>query len=111
MIYNKTSEGSIFKCEECKSIHIEFHNLNINFSSEEKYTEFAKHIHNIDGEKWASLNTSTPYKRKIMIPIGTGNCNFILHPGELENLKNLCQLNLFDSKFHFTKELLEYCLN
>lgn len=111
MIYNKTSKGSIFNCEECKSIHIEFNNLNINFSSKEKYLFFAEHIHSIDGFKWADLNKDTSYTRKIMIPIGNGNCNFMLHPWELEDLKKLCTLNLFEPKFEFSTELLDYSLN
>ncbi|PKQ63765.1 hypothetical protein BZG02_06975 [Labilibaculum filiforme] len=95
MIYNRISNGSLFRCDSCKLIHLEFNNININFPSEEKYQQFAEYIHELDIEKVVQKNAHSPYHRKIIIPINGGACNYILHAGELSDLKRLCirQLN------------------
>lgn len=111
MIYNRTSNGSLFKCDDCNSIHLEFNNLNINFSNSTKYEEFARFLHQLNADEWVEINKNTPYQRKIMIPLGTGNLNFILHAGELEDLKRLCIKNLEPDIIQFKELLIDYCLN
>lgn len=111
MIYNRTSNGSLFKCDSCQSIHLEFNNMNINFSNEEKYYQFAEYIHELDGAEVVRLNRNSPYQRKIVIPIGGGGCNFILHQGELEDLKRLCIRSLRRGVVNISKLEIDFSLN
>ena len=90
---------------------MEFNNININFSTTEKYHEFADYIHNIDPKDWLEYNQNSPYLRKIVIPIGNGGCNFMLHPGELEDLKRLCIKDLKRSIVTVTQLNIDYSLN
>ncbi|MGQ1910972.1 DUF6686 family protein [Marinifilum sp. RC60d5] len=111
MVYNKTSNGSVFKCDSYQSIHLEFNNININFSNEIKYHQFADYVHDINIEQTEKENENSPYHRKIMIPIGSGACNFIMHGGELEDLKRLCIQRLNDNILSFTKLEIDFSLN
>lgn len=110
-IYNKTSNGSVFKCATCSSIHLEFNNLNINFSTEEKYQQFVEYIHEIDVDSAERTNASLPYQRKIAIPIGGGGCNFVLHSGELEDLKRLCISRLGTGIVNLSALEIDFSLN
>jgi hypothetical protein len=85
--------------------------MNINFSTKDSYQRFADYIHSINIEAVVKQNVHTPYQRKIVIPIGGGGCNFILHPGELEDLKRLCISNLNKSVVAFGELNLDYSLN
>ncbi|MPQ46999.1 hypothetical protein GCQ56_08215 [Marinifilum sp. N1E240] len=111
MIYNRTSNGSLFRCDSCQSIHMEFNNMNINFTTEEKYLQFADYIHEISIDAALQQNAHSPYQRKIVIPIGGGGCNFMLHPGELEDLKRLCISNLNKSIVSLGELKIDYSLN
>jgi hypothetical protein len=85
--------------------------LNINFSSSLKYEEFAEFLHQLDADEWISVNKDTPYQRKIMIPLGKGNINFMLHAGELEDLKRLCIRHLEADLIPFKELRIDYSLN
>ena len=85
---NQTKNGSLYVCPKCDKIHIEFNNLNFNFSNKE-YTAFVRYISNLNGAFWEKENSNTNYKRKIIIPIGNDNFNIVLNNGELEELKLL----------------------
>ena len=111
MVYNRTSNGSLFRCEKCQSIHLEFNNLNINFSNPNNYHEFAKYLHQINADEWVRINKDSPYHRKIVIPLGNGNANFMLHAGELEDLKRLCIKSLTQNLIHISQLNIDYSLN
>ncbi|WP_321281794.1 DUF6686 family protein [Marinifilum fragile] len=111
MIYNRTSNGCLFKCDSCQSIHMEFNNMNINFSSKDKYYQFAEYLHDINIAAAVKQNAHSPYQRKIVIPIGSGSCNFMLHPGELEDLKRLCLLRLDTNILNMSKLEIDFSLN
>jgi len=111
MLYNRTSNGSIFQCDSCSMIHLEFNNLNINFSTKEKYQEFAAYVHEINVSNSLHRNQHLPYERKIVIPIGGGGCNFVLHPGELEDLRRLCIRTLAQNIVRIPELNIDYSLN
>ncbi|WP_421919306.1 DUF6686 family protein [Marinifilum sp.] len=111
MIYNRTSNGCLFKCDSCQSIHLEFNNININFSSIDSYYKFAEYLRDINIDATLKQNVHSPYQRKIVIPIGGGGCNFMLHPGELEDLKRLCLWNLEKNTLNISKLEIDFSLN
>ncbi len=111
MIYHKTSAGTLFRCDTCKLIHLEFNNLNINFKDKESYYEFVDYINKIDGRKIESQNSNSPYSRKIFIPIGSGGCNFLLNSRELEELRYLCIRDLERPTIRLSKLAIECGLN
>nr|WP_320120737.1 DUF6686 family protein [uncultured Marinifilum sp.] len=92
-------------------MHLEFNNININFSNESKYHQFADYVHALNGEEIEKENVNAPYYRKILIQIGGGACNFILHKGELEDLKRLCIRRLNKKSRNFTKLEIDFSLN
>ena len=96
-ITNKTANGKVFKCVKCSLIHIEFKNLNFNFT-QLQYNHFANYILGLEGEKWEYLNRNTIYVRKIIIPIGHQNFNFILNNTELTEFKLLLSVYQSDAK-------------
>jgi len=85
---NKTQNGQIFKCDKCKAIHIEYKNLNFNFSVEQ-FDHFADYLTKLDGKYWENKNKNSQFKRKIIIPIGYNSFKVLLTRDELEELKNL----------------------
>lgn len=87
-VSNKTENGKVFKCSNCEAIHIEYKNLNFNFS-EEQYKHFADCILELDGIEWEHKNRNSHYRRKIIIPIGHKNVNVLLNNVELQELKQL----------------------
>jgi len=87
-LINKTENGRVFKCSNCGAIHVEYKNLNFNFS-EEQYQHFAKYINELDGSEWEYKNRNSYYRRKIIIPIGHKNFNVLLNNNELQELKQL----------------------
>lgn len=87
-IFNKTTHGTIFRCGKCNKIHIEFGNLNFNFT-EKEFREFAAYIQKMDGKYWECQNAASVFTRKIRIPIGEANFCFLLNSRELQQLKEL----------------------
>jgi hypothetical protein len=85
---NQTENGKIFRCPGCNKIHIEYKNLNFNFSDKE-YKHFANYFKELDGQYWEKTNINMPYLRKIIVPIGHKNVNILLNNTELQELKNL----------------------
>ncbi|ALO17341.1 hypothetical protein L21SP5_03744 [Salinivirga cyanobacteriivorans] len=66
-IISQTINGKIFKCTSCSAIHIEYKNINFNFS-QIQYNHFKKIILKIDGKEFEERNRHTVYRRKIIIP-------------------------------------------
>ena len=91
-LVNQSANGSVFKCNSCNKIHIEYKNLNFNFDQEE-YEHFVNYISKLDGKKWEAKNKNQIYNRKIIISIQHKTFNILLHNYELLELKQLLQLN------------------
>ncbi len=87
-IYSETRNGKVFRCSSCNQIHIEYKNLNFNFSNAE-YDFFANYFLKLDGDLWEERNKDTHYSRKIIVPVSHKNLNIILNKEELEELKIL----------------------
>lgn len=87
-IFNQTAHGKVFLCRSCKKIHVEFNNINFNFSKEE-YLHFSKYINELNGDYWEKINTHSSYRRKILIPLDHRNYNLLLNKEELAELKIL----------------------
>jgi len=87
-IINRTQNGQVFRCSKCKAIHIEYKNLNFNFT-DRQFSEFAEYINSLDGEKWEEINQNSQFKRKIIIPTGNQIFRVLLSNEELNELKKL----------------------
>ncbi len=85
---NLTKNGQVFKCSKCNRIHIEFKNLNFNFS-EKQFAHFASYLSEINPDEREKDNAHLIYKRKIIIPIGNKQVNIMLNKAELIELKQL----------------------
>lgn len=105
-VFNETENGKIYQCECCNNIYIEYKNLNFLFN-EKEYKYFANFIRNLDGKHWEERNSKSPFKRKIVIPIGHKNVRVLLNNKELQELKKLLPPDLNKShlkeipKFNF----------
>ena len=84
----ETQNGKIFKCEKCNAVHVEYKNLNFNFK-EQDFWKFAEYIQNLDGEEWTMRNSTSNFKRKIIIPVGSQIFNALLDVKELSELRSL----------------------
>lgn len=88
IIIQQTVNGKVFKCSKCNLIHVEFKNLNFNFTLAQ-YEHFADYILKLDGSEWEDINRDSSYLRKIMIPIGHQNFNIMFNNEELKEFNNL----------------------
>ena len=89
-LINRTRNGQVFMCSTCKKIHIEFKNLNFNFT-EEQYDEFSAYIQDLNGSVWERHNSHSHFHRKIIIPINHDCFRVLLDQTELIELKSLLQ--------------------
>lgn len=87
-VISRTLNGKIFHCHTCNKIHIEYKNLNFNFS-EDEFIFFKDYFLKLDPEKWEKINRDTCYCRKVMIPIGHKNFTAMFHAAEIYELKEL----------------------
>lgn len=87
-IINKTNCGLVFRCNQCKKIHIEFNNINLNFT-EDEYERFSDYIHHLDGQYWEEMNVDSLFRRKIRIPINATPICLML---TVDELSALCKL-------------------
>ena len=95
-LLSKTKNGQIYKCPNCNKIHVEFNNLNFNFS-QKQFDKFTEYILNLNGTKWEEKNKASFYQRKIIIPIGHNSFNVLLNNSELIELKQLFNISLAES--------------
>ena len=93
ILSNETKNGKVFKCSHCNAIHIEYKNLNFNFSKKQ-YKNFVNYILELDGEEWEYRNRNSNYRRKIIIPIGHKNFNVLINKEELLELKQLFKVTV-----------------
>jgi hypothetical protein len=87
-----TRHGKVFICNQCDAIHIEFKNLNFNFS-QSQYDSFANYLSKIDGESWERKNKDSKFNRKIIIPLGNSGANMLLSNDELLELRALLSIS------------------
>ncbi|MFT4752679.1 MAG: hypothetical protein ACI9GM_001191 [Salibacteraceae bacterium] len=87
-LINKTENGILFFCNGCKLLHLEFKNISLNFTKQQ-LNDFYEHVEKLDGSSWELANQSSPFRRKIVIPLFNGNFNFMINLEELIELKNL----------------------
>jgi hypothetical protein len=92
-VINRTPNGLVYYCSGCKLIHIEFKNLNFNFTKREMKT-FIKYMRNVKGEEWEERNKHSPFDRKIVIPITDDNFNFLLNSIELSEFQELLNIEI-----------------
>ncbi len=104
-LFSKTENGKVFICSKCNQIHVEYKNLNFNFSQKD-YIYFTNYFLKIKADEWEYKNKDTFYKRKIIIPLGHKNFNMMLNKEELIELKELLssknhqsQLELISTSF------------
>jgi len=91
-IMNQTLHGRIFKCDQCDRFHIEFKNLNFNFTKEQ-LESFVDYLVQVDGEWCEQQNQRLAFRRKIVLPIGHDYFNVLLNADELQELKQLLNFN------------------
>lgn len=94
-IINQSPNGIVFTCTSCNKIHIEFKNLNFNFTAKQ-YDYFVQYFNNLQIEIWEEKNENTLYRRKIIVPIGHHSFNIMLHRLEVIELRQL--LNQYQSE-------------
>lgn len=87
-VIQETANGKVFRCNQCNKIHIEFKNLNFNFTKGE-YDYFANYFKKLKGAHWEAMNCDSIYERKIIVPVGHKNINVLLNSEELEELRRL----------------------
>ena len=85
---NRTPNGLMFFCNSCSLIHIEFKNMNFNFTYNQLQT-FVEYISEQDAEDWELKNKHSPFSRKIVLAMDHQSFNFLLNPEELAELKLL----------------------
>ncbi len=100
-----STNGQVFKCESCKAIHIEYKNINLNFS-EKQFKYFVEHLNTLDGKSIEKKYAHSPYNRKIAIATTHKAVNILLNNEELEELKLL--LSHFNKKPHALKVEKEF---
>ncbi len=95
---NRTVNGNVFRCSKCNLIHIEFKNINFNFT-DSQFSHFAEYLNNIDGAEWENKNRNTNFTRKILIPIGYQNINILLNNEELTEFKCLLKTQQLSNNY------------
>ena len=93
-IINETENGLLFSCNSCQLIHLEFKNLNFNFTKKQ-LSSFDKYLNNLNADSFENINHHSPFKRKIVIPTSEDGFNFLLNKEELTELKSLISLPLY----------------
>ncbi len=96
-IINQTINGKVFLCNTCNAIHIEYKNLNFNFSTAQ-FKNFVNYMSQLKGEDPEYQNRDSQYARKILIPMGHDSFNVILNNSELEEMKNLLHIKMIERK-------------
>ena len=93
VILSKTLNGRLLKCKTCNKIHLEYKNLNFNFTKEALFS-FTDYVARIDSTFWANENKESPYHRKVVIPIVKNDVNAMFHPHEIGELKILLNIKI-----------------
>lgn len=97
VIINETSHGKVFKCSTCHKYHVEYKNINFNFS-EEQLEQFIDYLGTFDFEDSIEVNKESPYHRKIMLSVKHLYCNLLFHKHEILELYDLLTHEKHDLK-------------
>lgn len=109
-ILSSTPNGLVYKCNSCSKIHIEYKNLNFNFT-QSQYDYFANYFNKLDADYWEDVNKRSPLKRKIVVPIGHDSLNVLLNRKEIEELRKLL-LNKSKNRHIQSKDIgISLCYN
>lgn len=98
-IINKTLNGVICKCEDCKSYQIEFKNILFNLSYND-FDVFTNYIIELNNKNAYSEKFSSAFNRTIAIPTHNKSLYFILNHQELNELAFLFSFNKKDSTYN-----------
>lgn len=110
-IINKTQHGIVFKCPCCDKIHIEFNNINLNFT-EKQHREFSEYINNLDGAYWEKTNQYSVFRRKIRIPMDASHVCLMKNNDELAALRQLLSRPFVPAENDLVKQFAEtWCFN
>lgn len=85
VIINETPQGIIFKCDTCHKYHIEYKNINFNFT-QKQLDEFIHYLSIFDFDNNFEVNKQSPYHRKIMLSVRDVSCNLLFHKREIKEL-------------------------
>lgn len=108
---NNTLNGSVFTCNDCNKIHVEYINFNLSFT-EMEYKHFKKYILKLNGELIEILNKNSRYKRKIHVSLNNNAFSLLFNSQELLQLKLLLKENIKSTrKLNNIKTLNKQCLN
>ncbi|MGQ1889748.1 DUF6686 family protein [Thermophagus sp. OGC60D27] len=110
-IINKTTNGTIFRCNQCNNIHIEYNNLSFSFSPSQ-FNFFVDFFKNIKANHWEKMNAASPYSRKIIIPVHHRNITLLMNAQEVKEMRVLLGIEKIDlERCPFPKIALETCIN
>lgn len=101
-VLNKTHNGNLIYCSNCKIFHIEFGNLFFNFSETELQI-FTNYINSIDGEYYDVVNQHASTRRRILLPTKLKGISFAMHLEELNEFKMLLNYQKVDSSMYKMK--------
>jgi len=87
-LVNKTSNGQIVFCPDCKVFHLEFGNLFLTLTPRELQS-FYKYVCSIDYKYYRNHNKDAFNNRKLLLEVGCNRVKFCLYASELFELKNL----------------------
>ncbi len=97
-LIHKNINGQIFKCESCQAIHIEYKNLNFNFS-DKQLRHFLDYLSEIDGDAIEHAAYNDEYRRKIIIPTSEKKSfNILLNKTELLELIDMLKQYFFKQR-------------
>lgn len=89
---SKNGLGHISYCESCKTYHLNFNNLFLEFSQRE-LVQFQKYVCSINIDYWESKYECMPIERKIPIQTQQQNLKMIFNKQEIRALKDLLLFN------------------
>ncbi|UOB17992.1 DUF6686 family protein [Abyssalbus ytuae] len=87
-ITNRTKNGIVVACVDCKKYQVLFKNLNFNFSQYE-YESFINYLRSIDAKGWEEEYKNSIYEKKIPIPTAQQNLIILIDSAELTEIKDL----------------------
>ena len=109
-IINRTINGTIFKCDQCENIHIEYNNLSFSFSAAE-YNFFVDYFRRIKEDYWEKINAGSPFSKKIIIPVQHRNITLLMNAQEVKEMRILLGIEKIDLNLRSIPIALETCIN
>ncbi|MEM1337977.1 MAG: DUF6686 family protein [Bacteroidota bacterium] len=91
-VINHTKNGFFLQCQECKIYQVSFGNIFLELT-EKELSHFRTFLAQLDPNHWERVYCNCTIKRKIPIPTLQSNLQIMLNRAELEELKELLQVN------------------